>query len=49
MKDYGLDEMDLLTNNSNSLVMFYADWCPYCSKIKKKVKFCLLLKKIGTM
>ena len=34
MKDYGLDEMDLLTNNSNSLVMFYADWCPYCSRFK---------------
>lgn len=35
MKDYGLDEMDLLTkNNSKSLVLFYADWCHYCSRFK---------------
>ena len=34
MRDYGLDEIDLLTNNPNSLVMFYADWCPYCSRFK---------------
>ena len=32
MKDYGLDEMDGLANNSNSLVLFYADWCHYCSR-----------------
>jgi thioredoxin 1 len=35
MKDYGLDEMDLLTKNkSSSLVLFYADWCHYCSRFK---------------
>jgi thiol-disulfide isomerase/thioredoxin len=33
MKDYGLDEMEILTKN-NSLVLFYADWCHYCSKFK---------------
>ena len=32
MKDYGLGEMDSLVNNSNSLVLFYADWCHYCSR-----------------
>jgi thioredoxin 1 len=32
MKDYGLDEMEDLANNSNSLVLFYADWCHYCSR-----------------
>ena len=32
MKDYGLSEMDSLVNNSNSLVLFYADWCHYCSR-----------------
>ncbi len=32
MKDYGLGEVDSLTNNSNSLVLFYADWCHYCSR-----------------
>jgi thioredoxin 1 len=26
--------VDLLTNNPSSLVMFYADWCPYCSRFK---------------
>jgi thiol-disulfide isomerase/thioredoxin len=35
MKDYGLEEMDVLTkNNSTSLVLFYADWCHYCSQFK---------------
>ncbi len=35
MKNYGLDEMDILTeNNSYSLVLFYADWCPYCTRFK---------------
>ena len=35
MKDYGLDEMDLLTNNkSTTVVLFYADWCQYCSRFK---------------
>ena len=35
MKDYALDEMDLLiNNNSKSLVLFYADWCHYCSRFK---------------
>ena len=32
MKDYGLGEMGSLVNNSNSLVLFYADWCHYCSR-----------------
>ena len=32
MKDYGLGEMEDLANNSNSLVLFYADWCHYCSR-----------------
>ena len=32
MKDYGLGEMEDLPNNSNSLVLFYADWCHYCSR-----------------
>ena len=32
MKDYGLGEMEDLANNSNSLVLFYADWCHYCSQ-----------------
>lgn len=32
MKDYGPGEMDSLVNNSNSLVLFYADWCHYCSR-----------------
>ncbi|MBA3750780.1 MAG: thioredoxin fold domain-containing protein [Nitrosopumilus sp.] len=34
MKDYGLGEIDQLENNSNSLVLFYADWCHYCSRFK---------------
>ncbi|MGN6349330.1 MAG: protein disulfide isomerase family protein, partial [Candidatus Nitrosocosmicus sp.] len=42
MKDYGLSEIDVLTKN-NSLVLFYADWCQYCSQFKpvfeEKVKF----------
>lgn len=33
MRDYGLTEMDALTKN-NSIVLFYADWCHYCSKFK---------------
>ena len=33
MKDYGLSEIDSLTKN-NSLVLFYADWCHYCSQFK---------------
>lgn len=32
MKDYALGEVDSLTNNANSLVLFYADWCHYCSR-----------------
>ncbi len=32
MKDYGLGEMEDLASNSNSLVLFYADWCHYCSQ-----------------
>ena len=32
MKDYGLGEMEEIANNSNSLVLFYADWCHYCSR-----------------
>jgi thioredoxin 1 len=32
MKDYGLGEMEDIANNSNSLVLFYADWCHYCSR-----------------
>ncbi len=32
MKDYGLGEMEDLANSSNSLVLFYADWCHYCSR-----------------
>jgi thiol-disulfide isomerase/thioredoxin len=35
MKDYGLGEMDALTeNNLTSLVLFYADWCHYCARFK---------------
>ncbi len=35
MKNYGLDEMNVITeNNSYSLVLFYADWCPYCTRFK---------------
>jgi thioredoxin 1 len=34
MKDYGLGEIDQLENNSNTLVLFYADWCHYCSRFK---------------
>lgn len=35
MRDYGLEEMDVLTkNNLTSLVLFYADWCHYCSQFK---------------
>jgi thioredoxin 1 len=34
MKDFSLNEMDELTNNTDSVVLFYADWCPYCTKFK---------------
>ena len=35
MRDYSLEEMDILTkNNLTSLVLFYADWCHYCSQFK---------------
>jgi thioredoxin 1 len=32
MKVYDLDEMDRLASNPNSLILFYADWCHYCSR-----------------
>ncbi len=34
MKDFSLNEMDKLTNDTDSIVFFYADWCPYCTKFK---------------
>jgi|SRR6185437_815459 len=47
MKNYGLDEMDILTeNNSYSLVLFYADWCPFCTRFKSI--FEETMKKIDT-
>lgn len=32
IKNYDLSEIDLATEHLNSLIMFYADWCPYCKK-----------------
>ncbi len=32
IKDYDLSEIGLATEQPNSLIMFYADWCPHCKK-----------------
>jgi thioredoxin 1 len=30
MKDLNQSELESATNSSNSLILFYADWCGYC-------------------
>ncbi len=32
MNEYNLSDIDSIMNNSNSLILFYADWCPYCKR-----------------
>ena len=30
MKDFNQSELDSATSGTNSLILFYADWCHYC-------------------
>lgn len=30
MKDFSQSELDSVTSSTNSLILFYADWCHYC-------------------
>ena len=32
MEVFGLGEMERLSSNPNSLILFYADWCHYCRR-----------------
>lgn len=34
MHDYNQNSLENLINNPKSLVLFYADWCPFCKSFK---------------
>lgn len=36
MRDYELREIDSVISSPNSLLFFYADWCPFCKSFKPK-------------